>query len=165
VLILSVMRLEPLGAGGQPGGLAAGNNIMVPLSPEQRKRKAPQFCTEVTVVSPSAKPCPLYGRICTGKAAPHRCAIIHRDRVSMRVRSREINLTQDDNIPTHMIRPRAFPSQRQSRNRLPCSHRAELLGHGIRDIDVLRDALSGSCGRNWLSSRPTAPSSSPSGCA
>jgi len=36
---MSVMRLEPLGAGGQPGGVAAGNNPMVPLPPELRKGK------------------------------------------------------------------------------------------------------------------------------
>src|SRR5579864_6742485 len=38
------------------GAWPLGNNIMVPLSPEQRKRKAPQICTDVTVVSTRGPP-------------------------------------------------------------------------------------------------------------
>jgi hypothetical protein len=36
---VSIKRLEPIGAGGQPGGMAAGNKSMLPLSVPQRKRE------------------------------------------------------------------------------------------------------------------------------
>jgi hypothetical protein len=36
---VSVMRLEPWGAECQPGGLAVENTLMVPLLPEECKRK------------------------------------------------------------------------------------------------------------------------------
>jgi hypothetical protein len=35
--------------GSQPGGMAAGNNTMLPLSAPQRKREVLEICTEVTV--------------------------------------------------------------------------------------------------------------------
>jgi len=34
---MSVVRQEPFGAEGQPGGLTVGNTLMLPLPPKQRK--------------------------------------------------------------------------------------------------------------------------------